>query len=162
MTLLFEASGVADNDDDAAAAAVSSPPHAHGSAIVAPTLLRVEPSALAAAVASARITRAAFCALSRADQARLVGRLINAWRKETGVVGALAAIPDARCPVVRFTLREAAAVGAGAEAEAEEEADVVRRARVAHVELSIENAFGVAKADVLRRFVEADASPTGA
>ncbi|KAI6244132.1 Speckle targeted PIP5K1A-regulated poly(A) polymerase [Aphelenchoides fujianensis] len=65
-----------------------------------------------------------FLSLMRADQIRLLTRILNEFRKETAAIQHLTAVPDARTPVIRFVTLD----------------DV-------HCELSTCNALGTCKSD---------------
>ncbi|KAI6173466.1 RRM domain-containing protein [Aphelenchoides besseyi] len=49
-----------------------------------------------------RISAHDFYSLQRSEQVRLLTRILNEFRKETSTINYLTAVPDARCPVIRF------------------------------------------------------------
>uniref|UniRef100_A0A915DC41 Transposase n=1 Tax=Ditylenchus dipsaci TaxID=166011 RepID=A0A915DC41_9BILA len=52
------------------------------------------------------ISRQEFFRLPNHNKARLINRIINFYRKESGLISCLIPVLDARCPVVRFVLRK--------------------------------------------------------
>lgn len=62
-----------------------------------------------------------------AERVKLLTRIINEFRKETGQIRRLTAVPDARCPVVRFVALDEV-----------------------HCELSVCNLLGMFKSQFLR------------
>ncbi|KAI1730603.1 zinc-finger of c2H2 type domain-containing protein [Ditylenchus destructor] len=85
---------------------------------------------------SSPISRQAFLTLSKPDKARLLNRIVNVYRKETTNIVNLVPVPDAKCPVVRFTLRRPFVL----------------------CELSIQNILGEVKANFVKCVVDADTS----
>ncbi|KAI3415728.1 Speckle targeted PIP5K1A-regulated poly(A) polymerase [Globodera pallida] len=86
------------------------------------------------------MSRDTFIRLNKIDCVRLLNRLVNAFRKEKGLITAHVPIPDARTPVVRFMIRHLST-------------------RIP-CELSVHNLLGECKANLIRDLVRAETTGT--
>lgn len=86
-------------------------------------------------LASNPMHMAAFNHLSKMNRVRLLNRLVNAFRKEQGLVTAHVPVPDARTPVVRLLLRTP---------------------KLLPCELSVQNLLSECKANIVRDLVRAE------
>ena len=71
------------------------------------------------------------------ERAKLLGRLANAFRKESGEITNIGIVPGAKCPLVRFDLKHMHYLAC---------------------ELSVDNRLGEYKADFIRYIIDADVS----
>lgn len=71
------------------------------------------------------------------ERAKLLGRLVNSFRKESGAIDNIVVVSGAKCPLIRFDLKY-----------------------LHHLpcELSVDNRLGECKADFIRHVIEADVS----